>query len=97
MQGLNDAIVVRKNVVKGTTNTNKEVLLRGWFHEKKVTVLLDFVHMREGGPCPNFCHLFIIHFWSKPGPHFLQNANDLNFKLFLGCIHAPQSKYSAFI
>ena len=64
---------------------------------KKVAVLLDFVHMREGGPCPNFCHLFIVHFWSKPGPHFLQNANDLNFKLFLGCIHDPQSKYSTFI
>ena len=36
MQGLNDAIVVRKNVVKGTTNTNKEVLLKGWFHERKL-------------------------------------------------------------
>ena len=36
MQGLNDAIVVRKNVFKGTTNTIKEVLLKGWFHEKKL-------------------------------------------------------------
>ena len=31
------------------------------------------------------------------GVYFLQNANNLNFKLFLSCIHDPQRKYSAFI
>ena len=32
---------------------------KGRFHEKKVAVLLDFVQMRGGGPCPNF--LFTFH------------------------------------
>ena len=31
------------------------------------------------------------------GVYFLQNANNVNFKLFLDCIHDPQSKYSVCI
>ena len=47
---------------------------------------------------PNFFFTFsFVHFWSIEGGYFLQNANNLNFKLFFGCIHDPQSKYSAFI
>ena len=47
---------------------------------------------------PNFFFTFSwVHFWSIEGGYFLQNANNLNFKLFFGCIHDPQSKYSAFI
>ena len=34
------------------------------------------------GPAQNFCHLFISAFWSIKGVYFLQNANNLNFKLF---------------
>ena len=37
-----------------------------------------------------------MHFWSTKGVYLLQNANNVNFKLFLGCIHDPQSKDSAF-
>ena len=35
---------------------------KGRLYEKKVAVLLDFVQMRGGGPCPTFFHLFISAF-----------------------------------
>ena len=38
---------------------------KGWFHEKKVAVLLDFVQIRGGeGPAQIFCHLFISAFFT---------------------------------
>ena len=63
---------------------------------KKVAILLDFVQMR-GGHAQFFVTFSEVHFWSIKGVFFPPNANNLNFKLFLGCIHDPQSKYSAFI
>ena len=47
----------------------------------------------EGGEraLPNsFVTFSKVHFWSKKGVYFLQNANNLNFQLFLGCIHDHQ-------
>ena len=39
-----------------------------------------------------------MHFWSIKVVYFLQNANDLNFKLFLGCISIViYNVYSIFI
>ena len=65
---------------------------------KEVAVLLDFVQMRGGWALPNFfVHFSQMHFWSIKGVYFLQNTNNLNFKLFLGCIHDPQRKYAALI
>ena len=67
---------------------------------KNAAVLLDFVQMRGGeGPAQIFGHFFISAFWSIKGVYlyFFQNDNNFNFKLFLGCIHGPQSKYSDFI
>ena len=65
---------------------------------KKVAVLFNFVQMKGGeGPAQIFCHFFISAFLVNKRSLFLQNANNLNFKLFLGRIHDPQSKYSAFI
>ena len=49
---------------------------------KKAAILLDFVQMRGGGPCPNFLSPFHGWFWSIKGVGFLQNASNLNFKLF---------------
>ena len=70
----------------------------GKVSRKNVAVLLDFFQMREWGRA--LTKLFVtfswVHFWSIKGVYLLQNANKLNFKLFLGCIHDPQSKYSAF-
>ena len=65
VQGLNDAIVVRKNVVKGTTNTNKEVLLKGWFHEKNCCSLGFCPNEGGGGPCPNFLSPFDKYIFSS--------------------------------
>ena len=66
---------------------------------KKTAVLLDFVQMRGAGEGPaQFLSQFEeVHFWSIKGVYFLQNANNLNFKLFLGTIYDPHSKYSAVI
>ena len=36
----------------------------------------------KGGACPYF-----LHFWPRKGVSFFQNANNLNIKLFLGCIY----------
>ena len=49
MQGFNNAIVVRKSIVKGTTNTNKEVLLSsdGIANIGNFSTLLDL--MTKGG------------------------------------------------
>ena len=46
------------------------------FAKKKVAALLDFVQMRGGG------YPYYVHFWSIKGVYFLQNANNLNVKLF---------------
>ena len=40
----------------------------------------------EGGPAQIFAYLQDLHFWSMKGASIFQNANNLNFKLFLGCI-----------
>ena len=72
-------------------------LSEGRFHEKK---LLFFWILSKwgGGVLPNFFATFLwVQFWSIKGVYFLQNDNNFNFKLFLGCSHDPQSKYSAFI
>ena len=62
--------------------------------------MLSFGHCpNEGGEAlPKFLVPFQdVHFWSIKGLYFFQNANNLNFKLFLGCIQDPQSKYFASI
>ena len=44
----------------------------------------------RGGPCPNFLSPFYsVHFWSIKGVPFLQNANNLNFKLFFYVVYMP--------
>ena len=54
---------------------------------RKKCFLLDFVQMR-GGALPKFFGTFSrIAFLVNKGVYFFQNANNLNFKLFLGCIH----------
>ena len=63
-------------------------------------MLFFWILSKSGGgrALPNFFDTFSqVHFWSITGVYFLQNANDLNFELFFGCVHDPQSKYSAFI
>ena len=57
--------------------------IKGRVPEKKTAVLLDFVQMRGGeGPAQFFWQLSMSVFWSIKGAHFLQNATNLNFKLF---------------
>ena len=58
----------------------------GMVSQGKTAVLLDFVQMRGGNPAQIFWHLFISAFLVNKGGYFLQNANNLNFKLFLGCM-----------
>ena len=61
---------------------NFVITFKGRSHEKKTSVLLDFVQM-WGGALPKFCVTFSeVHFWSIIGVYFLQNAYNLNFKLF---------------
>ena len=69
----------------------RDVLLRKRMHS------FGFCPNEGGRALHNFWHLLWVHFCSIKGVYFLQNANNLNFKLFLGCIHEPQSKYSGFI
>ena len=53
----------------------------GRFHEKKL--LFFWILSKWGGGCQKFFVTFSeVHFWSIKGVHFLQNANNLNFKLF---------------
>ena len=62
------------------SSSPNNVAAEGRFREKKVAVLLDFVQMRGGGgPCLIFCRIFTSAFLVN----FLQNANDLKFKLSL--------------
>ena len=49
------------------------------------------------GPAQFFGTFSWVPFWSIQGVYFLQNTNNFKIRLFLGCIHDPQSKYSAFI
>ena len=43
-------------------------LILGKVSQKKVAVLLDFVQMRGGGSCPNFCPLFTnCEYWVNLG------------------------------
>ena len=72
--------------------------VKGRFHEKKLAVLLDLVQMRGGGggPAQIFCHLFMSAFLVKK---FISSKMPIirTLNCFLGTIHDPQSKYSAFI
>ena len=50
----------------------------------------------EGRALPKFFVTFLwVHFWSIKGVHFLQNANNFNFKLFLRLIYI--SYYDVYI
>ena len=70
----------------------------GTISRGKTAILLDFVQMRGGRALPIFLDTFSqVLFWPIKGVYFLKNANNLNFKVFLGCIHDPQSKNFAFI
>ena len=56
----------------------------------KTAVLLDFVQMREGGRAlPKFVAPFhkSIFVYIVKSVYFLQNANDLNFKLFFKVVY----------
>ena len=47
------------------------------------SILLGIARMIEGGGSPIFLALFQeVHYWSIQGVYFLQNASNLNFKLF---------------
>ena len=60
-----------------------EVTPSGTVSRGKTAVLLDFVQMRGGGALHKFVGTFSeVHFWSIKGVYFLQNANNLFFKLF---------------
>ena len=55
---------------------------KGRFHEKKLLVFW-ILSKRGGGALPNFFVTFLsVHFWSIKLVPFLQNDNNLNFKLF---------------
>ena len=65
---------------------------------KKSCCSFGFCPNEGGGVLPNFFATFLwVQFWSIKGVYFLQNDNNLISQLFLGTIHDPQSKYSAFI
>ena len=47
------------------------------------SILLGIARMSEGGGSPIFlAHFQEVHYWSLQGVYFLQNASNLNFKLF---------------
>ena len=51
---------------------------------KKAAVLMDFVQMRGGGPCPNFLAPFHeCIFSSIKGVSFFQNGNNLNLDIVI--------------
>ena len=56
---------------------------------KKAAVLLDFVQMRGGGegPAQIFWQLFIIAFLVNKEVYCIQNTNNFNVKVFLGCVY----------
>ena len=79
--------------------TNQESFILREDVPKKAAVLLDFVQIKGGGrACPTFFNTFsYVHFWSIKGVYFLQNANNLNLKLFLlGCIYSILSSILTF-
>ena len=57
----------------------------GTVSREQTAVLLDFVQMKGWGKAlPKFFVTFsYVHFWSIIGVYFLQNANNLDFKLFV--------------
>ena len=77
---------------------NEKRLLLGKTSQKKL-LFFGFCPNEGGrGRCPNFlAPIHKVHFWSIKGAFSLQNALNLNFKLFIGCIHDQKSRYSAFI
>ena len=69
--GISEWMLTKKDLTRmnGRINLGKV----SW---ENTAVLLDFVQMRRGRA---------LHFWSIKGVSFFKNANNLNFKLFLGC------------
>ena len=62
---------------------------------KKVAVILDFVQRRGEGPAQFVCHLFISAFLVNN--RSLQNANNLNFKLFFRLLTWPKIFASVYL
>ena len=61
--------------------------LRDAFLRKRMHAFGQCSNEREGGPCPNFGTFSRSAFLVIKGVYFFQNANNLNFGLFLGYMY----------